>query len=438
MAVSIQARTPDVNDDTTRPSRVGGRTRSVNVRQGETVLVDLADADTATSGGKAAVLARLMAAGLPVPPGFVVPTTAYEQAVAGSDLADAGAARRRIEQLTLAPALVEAVSRALDRLAGPSGDGHVAVRSSAANEDTADATAAGQHDTFLGVCGPERVADAVRRCWASLWSERAVGYRRWQAADVPGGSPTVAVLVQRLVDADVAGVMFTGTDVRIEASWGLGESVVSGRVTPDSWTVSGDTVVRRALGVKDSRIDQEDSRVVTRAVPLADREHFCLADEDVVRLARLGRDIADLLDGPQDIEWAIADGRIWVLQARPVTTPLPATPSYPTRESIALAGTPGSPGVAVGPARVVRGPGDFGRVRPGDVLVCRTTDPAWTPLFSVVAAVVTEIGGLLSHAAIVAREQGLPAVLAVPDAMTVLPDGAAVEVDADTGRVVLR
>ncbi|MFY1690866.1 PEP/pyruvate-binding domain-containing protein [Plantactinospora sp. WMMB782] len=404
------------------------------------MLIDLADAEPATSGGKAAVLGRLLGAGLPVPPGFVVPTAVYEAAVAGLDLGGPGTARRRIGKLPLAPALVEAISHALARLHHRS----VAVRSSAAGEDTADATAAGQHDTFLGVSGTERVAGAVRGCWASLWSERAVGYRRWQATHGPDRPPTIAVLVQRLVDADVAGVLFTGSEVRIEASWGLGESVVGGRVTPDSWTVHGDTVLHRALGGKENRLDRVQGRVVARAVPLADRERFCLTDEQVARLVALGRDTAELLGGPQDVEWAITDGRIWLLQARPVTAAPPAAPAaHPGRPrhdlfragNGALTGTPGSPGVAVGPARVVDGPGDFARVRPGDVLVCRTTDPAWTPLFGVVAAVVTETGGVLSHAAIVAREQRLPAVLSVPGAMAALPDGATVEVDGSTGRV---
>ena len=221
------------------------------------MLIGLADAEPATSGGKAAVLARLLQAGMPVPPGFVVPTAVYEEAVRGVDLTDPHAAQQLVEQVPTSPALVDAISRALGQLAGPSGELHVAVRSSAANEDTADASAAGQHDTFLAVSGPDRVADAVRRCWVSLWSGRAVGYRRWQAPGVPTGSPTIAVLVQRLVDADVAGVMFTGADIRLEASWGLGETVVSGQVTPDSWVVSGDTVARRVLGVKDIRSDRE-------------------------------------------------------------------------------------------------------------------------------------------------------------------------------------
>ncbi|GIF03424.1 PEP/pyruvate-binding domain-containing protein [Actinoplanes siamensis] len=374
------------------------------------MLIDLADAETATSGGKAAALARLLRAGLPVPPGFVVPIAAYERADGG-----------------LSAALLDEIAQALPRL----GDGHLAVRSSATGEDTAHATAAGQHDTFLGVRGPDQVAEAVRGCWASLWSERAVAYRRRQGDT---RSPAIAVLVQRLVDAEVAGVMFTGGEVRLEASWGLGESVVGGRVTPDSWTVSGDAVIRRSLGTKRTRID----RTVTREVEQADRERFCLTDDEVVRLARLGRRIAGLLGGPQDVEWAIAGAQVWILQSRPVTSAVPAAPA-PGRDGggSALTGTPGSPGLATGPARVVRGPADFVRVRSGDVLVCRTTDPAWTPLFGVVSAVVTEVGGLLSHAAIVAREQGLPAVLAVPDATTALPDGAPVEVDGSTGRVAV-
>ncbi|EPH44572.1 putative phosphoenolpyruvate synthase [Streptomyces aurantiacus JA 4570] len=397
------------------------------------MLIDLADAEPGTAGGKAAALARLLEAGLPVPPGFVVPVSAYEQAVAGLDLPGTGAVRALPG---LSPALTDEVARALTRVTG---DGYVAVRSSATGEDTAEATAAGQHDTFLGVRGPAQVADAVRGCWASLWSERAVEYRRRQAA---ADAPAIAVLVQRLVDADVAGVMFTGADVRVEASWGLGESVVGGRVTPDSWTVSGGTVTRRTLGTKRTRVDRDHARVITRDVEPADRARFCLTDEEVTRLARIGRGTADLLGGPQDIEWAITGSRLWILQARPVTSPLPAgttAAADPAGEGTGTVrtGVPGSPGCAVGPVRVVRGPGDFGRVRSGDVLVCRTTDPAWTPLFGVVAAVVTETGGLLSHAAIVARELGLPAVLALEDATTVLPEGATAEVDGSTGQVAL-
>jgi len=424
---------------------VRGHEVEASGRGGGAVLIDLADATGSTSGGKAAPLARLLRAGLPVPPGFVVPTCAYEQGLTGVDVVGAArqgsdCARLLVEQATLAPALVDEISPALARVAAPSGDGYVAVRSSATTEDGTEATGAGQHDTFLAVRGPDQVADAVRGCWASLWSERAVAYRRHRSGRRDGVPPTIAVLVQRLVDADVAGVLFTGSTTRIEASWGLGESVVGGRVTPDSWLVTDAAIGHRSIGVKPSRTDRVGTQVVTRPVPAADRDRLCLSDQDVVELGQVGRRIEHLLGGPHDVEWAIADGHIWVLQARPITAELPTRPAASAGPALAdagLTGTPGSPGLAVGPVRVIHYPSDVARVQPGDILVCRTTDPAWTALFGVVAAVVTETGGLLSHAAIVAREQRLPAVLAVPGATTTLPDGALVTVDGTSGRVVL-
>ena len=409
------------------------------------MLIDLVDATRATSGGKAAQLAALLRAGLAVPPGFVVPMSAYEQAVAGIDLVGAareGAhhARRVVEQVVIALALVEEIAAALDRIGPQPSDSYVAVRSSASTEDGNRTTAAGQHDTFLGVRGAVQVVDAVRRCWASLWSERAVAYRRHGSDGPLAVPPATAVLVQRMVDADVGGVLFTGAATRIEASWGLGESVVGGRVTPDAWLVTDAAIVHRAIGVKTSRADRVGTHVQTRPVPAADRNRPCLRDQDVRELARVGQLIERALGGQQDVEWAIADGQVWILQARPITADLPEAapaPTAPCPARVDLTGTPASPGRATGPVRLVRGPSDFARVRPGDILVCRTTDPAWTALFGVAAAVVTETGGLLSHAAIVAREYGLPAVVAVPGATTALTDGGVVAVDGNSGRVVL-
>ncbi|MET0864989.1 MAG: PEP/pyruvate-binding domain-containing protein [Nakamurella sp.] len=409
------------------------------------MLIDLADGSIETSGGKAAPLAMLLRAGLPVPPGFIVPICAYQQAVAGVAGAGAGVqgadlARQVIEQAQLAPELVDEIREALSRIVAPHSEGYVAVRSSASTEDGSQATAAGQHDTFLAVRGADQVVDRVRRCWASIWSERAVVYRQHRQHRPDDGPPSTAVLVQRMVDADVAGVMFTGTATRIEASWGLGESVVAGRVTPDTWAVVGTAIVDRSVGAKVHRTDRVGSQLVTRTVPAADRNQPCLSDQDVLDLDRAGLVIERLLGCPQDVEWAIADGHLWILQARPITAEIPSTPRQPSDAAVAvtdLTGTPASKGLATGPVRLVHGPRDFPRVKPGDILVCRTTDPAWTALFGVVAAVVTETGGLLSHAAIVAREQGVPAVLAVPRATTALPEGALVTVDGSSGRIVL-
>ncbi|GAB6939584.1 PEP/pyruvate-binding domain-containing protein [Isoptericola variabilis] len=374
-------------------------------------------------GGKAAALGALRRAGLPVPDGFVVPATLP------------------------GPELAGAVAAGLGRL-GTSGA--VAVRSSAADEDGARASAAGQYDTVLGAVGTDRVVAAVATCRASAAGPRATAYRAATSGTGRHDGPAdVAVVVQRLVDARAAGVLFTGPPTGtahtvVEASWGLGESVVQGAVDPDRWTVAlgsvdGGRITDRRTGGKRTRVDRSPGGTAVRDVPAADRDRPCLDDDTVLRLADLGQRVADVRGGPQDVEWAVDDaGTLWLLQARPVTAALPASPAErgERNDGGVLRGAGASGGRASGPARVVRGPDDFAAVRPGDVLVCRETDPAWTPLFGVVAAVVTETGGLLSHAAIVARELRLPAVLGVPAATAALRDAGTVTVDGDAGTVV--
>ncbi|WP_249670695.1 PEP/pyruvate-binding domain-containing protein [Cellulomonas wangleii] len=396
--------------------------------RGCTVLIPLADADRPTCGGKAGALGDLVRAGLPVPDGFVVPVAAHRGSDAPGDR-------------PVPPDLHATLTDALHAL----GDVPVAVRSSAGHEDGTHASAAGQHATVLGVRDVADVVDAVRACWTSLHAPGAVAYR---AATTGPGHPVMGVLVQRLVDADIAGVLFTRDDgtVLIEASWGLGATVVGGTVTPDAHRVQGDGTVTRTVADKRTRADRVGTRIVVRDVPDGDRLRPALDDATAVRLADLGRRAADLLGAPQDVEWAVADGTAWVLQARPVTSEPPTdAPAAAARaldggapDGVAtdlLTGTPGSRGTATGPARVVHGPADFARVRRGDVLVCRWTDPSWTALLHLAAGVVTETGGVLSHAAIVARERGIPAVLGVAHATTALADGSTLQVDGTTGTV---
>lgn len=395
------------------------------------MIVPLAWATVPACGGKAGALGALLRAGLPVPDGVVVTFDAF-RAAAGDP------------EIPLPRALRDTLS---SNLAG-FGDAPLAVRSSAAGEDTAAASGAGQYESVLGVRGVAQVADAVRACWASMSSARAVAYRRALDPSGPPGTP-MAVLVQRLVDAEVSGVMFVpdAPTTVIEASWGLGPSVVGGTVAPDVYRVTGATV-RRAIATKPTRVDRHGSRLVTSPVPGADRDRATLDDAAVAGLARLGQDVAAVLGAEfgagQDVEWAIAGGRVWIVQARPITAAVPAasptaaaSPGVPADAPGTLRGTPGSRGIATGTARVVRGPRDFARVRPGDVLVCPHTDPAWTPLLRVAAGVVTEVGGALSHAAIVAREQRVPAVLGVTDATRRIRDGAVVTLDGAAGTVTL-
>ena len=273
----------------------------------------LADAGgIAEAGGKGANLGVLLRAGFGVPDGFVVTTDAYERSGGGQDLA---------------PEVADAVVAAYAALGG----GPVAVRSSATAEDLPGASFAGQHETFLNVVGPDAVVAAVRRCWASLWTERAVSYRAGRdAASEPRLS--IAVVVQRLVPADVAGVLFTADpttgrrdETVITAAWGLGESVVGGTVDVDTYRVRGDAVVEARVGDKAVMTVATPSGTGEVPTPAARRRERTLDDARVIELAALGRRVADHLGAPQDIEWVLADGVVHLVQSRPITAlPEPA------------------------------------------------------------------------------------------------------------------
>jgi pyruvate, water dikinase len=274
------------------------------------------------------------------------------------------------------------------------GSGAFAVRSSAAGEDGRQVSFAGQLDTTLGATTAQ-VVQAVRRTARSGAGPEVIGYaaRTGQAA-----GNVVSVIVQVMVEPEAAGVLFT-------------RHPVSG----------ADQVVIEAAGG------------LTGPGPA---EAPVLTSAQVRRLGRIGRRIEAMFGVPQDIEWAVAGRKVWILQTRPITThPQEATPVSSEPGKVLLRGTPASPGIALGPVRIITGRDDVDQFRAGDVLVCRTTSPAWTPLLARATAVVTEIGGVLAHAAIVAREFGIPAVLAVPGAMAMLADGQQVVVDGSAGTV---
>ena len=354
------------------------------------MLIPLSEAD-GRCGAKAANLGRLLRAGFDVPAGFVI----------GDPIGDDGWGQ-------------EIESALLDL-----GSGSFAVRSSAFVEDGGQASFAGQLNTTLGATTTAQVVQAVRRTALSGADPEVIAYvaRTGQAA-----GNVVSVIVQVMVEPEAAGVLFTrhpvsGADqVVIEAAGGLGDKVVDGTVTPQAWTVDGGELTGPGLA---------EAPVLTKAQVLA--------------LGKIGRRIEAMFGVPQDIEWAIADGKIWMLQTQPITTrPDEAKPVSSEPGEVLLRGTPASPGIALGPVRIITGLDGFDQFCPGDVLVCRTTSPAWTPLLARATAVVTEIGGMLAHAAIVAREFGIPAVLATPGAMTMLADGQRVVVDGSAGTVTAR
>lgn len=293
---------------------------------GEAACVDVGQA-----GGKGASLARMTSLGLPVPGGFVIPAGALAAALpdGGAELralatrSDAAGARELLRTVELDPELRDAVLGAYAGLG--EGDVPVAVRSSACAEDSQEASFAGQQETYLHVRGPDDVRARIRDCWSSFFSERALFYRASKGSLEDLG---MAVVVQRMVDAEVAGVLFTCDPVRkrrdrmvVEAVLGLGEAVVSGEVTPDHYVLKRDgTVKRMRVHLQPYAIvSQPEGGVATRHLDPDEGGARKIPDDLLAELARVGDDLERRLGGPQDIEWAVQDGRIFVLQARPVT-----------------------------------------------------------------------------------------------------------------------
>ncbi|MEV6227389.1 PEP/pyruvate-binding domain-containing protein [Saccharopolyspora shandongensis] len=306
------------------------------------VPLDAADADLALVGGKGASLARLAGAGLPVPPGFDVTTVAYRDFAATAGLQErilaavaevdpdrpetAQAASEKIQQWFAESPVPEEIAEAIRAAyAGMGEDVPVAVRSSATAEDLPEMSFAGQQDTYLNIRGETAVLDAVRRCWASLWTARAIDYRLRNG--VAADEVALAVVVQELVPAEAAGVLFTrdpvtgaGEDVLVNAAWGLGEAIVGGQVTPDTYVVARDGRVREQV-VGDKAVMTVRTSEGTREEPVPEQRRGVpvLSPAEAGELAALGVRIEELYRCPMDVEWAARDGRFWVVQARPIT-----------------------------------------------------------------------------------------------------------------------
>ncbi len=442
--------------------------------------------DVESVGGKNASLGEMIGsladAGVRVPDGFATTAQAYRDflaqdglvsRIAGElegldvdDVARLAAAGSRIRGWILGTPFQPGLEREVLAATASLGNGTsaVAVRSSATAEDLPGASFAGQQETILNVRGPESVLAAMHQVYASLYNDRAISYRVHQGFD--HAQVAISVGVQHMVRSDVgaSGVMFTlDTEsgfrdaVFITASWGLGEMVVQGAVNPDEFYVykpalraGRAAVIRRNLGSKASRMvyaaDPGPGRWVEIVeVPAADRARFCIGDEDVHELARQALVIEDHYGCPMDIEWGKdgETGAIYVLQARPETVQSRAGRTIQRytlkqRSRTLSRGRAIGQRIGAGPARVVSGAREMSRVQPGDVLVSDMTDPDWEPVMKRAAAIVTNRGGRTCHAAIIARELGIPAVVGCGDATETIRDGEPVTVscaEGDTGVV---
>ena len=456
---------------------------------------DIGIEDVPLVGGKNASLGEmfreLTPQGVRIPNGFAITAAAYHDFVENSGVAAwlteilSGLDTRNIADLqrrglaarqaildaelpeSLQAAILDAYAKLSEGLAAPA---DVAVRSSATAEDLPDASFAGQQETYLNVQGAAALLAACKRCFASLYTDRAISYRVDKGFDAMRIGLSIGV--QRMVRSDLAaaGVMFSidtetgfADAVLINGAWGLGENVVAGSVNPDEFYVFKPTlkqgfrpILRKQLGNKEQKLIYDvGGGKMTRnvAVPTEDRQRFCIDDDDILTLARWACLIEDHYSGkrgspsPMDMEWA-KDGRtgeLFIVQARPET--VQSRKAAGVIESYRLTGSGGSPlitgrsvgeRIAAGPVRVIQSVKDLHRFQAGEVLVADRTDPDWEPSMKQAAAIVTNRGGRTCHAAIVSRELGLPAVVGTERATELLRDGQAVTVscaEGDTGNV---
>lgn len=426
-------------------------------------LEEIKKEDIPSVGGKGASLGEMFAIGLPVPRAFAVTAQAFRRflgetgieerlfsGLANLNVEDNAAleeASRRAKELVLSVQIPQHLQKKIrEAYAGLGSQLVVAVRSSATAEDLPDASFAGQQETYLNIQGNGDLLLAIQRCWASLYGARAIYYRAKQGFD--DRSVNIAVVVQELVEAEKAGVMFTSHPVTgepltiIEGSWGLGEAVVSGSVSPDKYVFDyrSGQVVDRLISAKLEMV-VPDGRKGTKTVEVPpDREKApVLSDTEVKQLATYGKIAEEHYGVPQDLEWAINGKEFFILQSRPITTikaPVQEKPAAAaTAGRILVEGQGASPGIGSGRVAIVREIRDAGNVKEGDILVAKMTNPDMVPAMRRVAAIITDEGGMTCHAAIVSRELGTPAVVGTKKATSVLKQGQVVTVDGEKGLV---
>ncbi|MEM0165236.1 MAG: pyruvate, water dikinase [Saccharolobus sp.] len=424
------------------------------------------------AGGKGANLGELVSIGIRVPPGFIITSKAFKYFLEYNNLFDKirdilltytnyEEASEKIKQLIKTAKIPEDLSQKIlksyDELSKKIGkEPLVAVRSSATAEDIEQASFAGQQDTYLNVSRSE-LLDKVKEVWASLYNARAIEYRK--SKNIDQLSVLMAVVVQKMVNARSAGVMFTlhpvtGDDryILIESNWGLGESVVGGKVTPDEVLIEKATlqIVDKKISTKSIKIVYDLRTKKNIEVKLTDEEAnaMSITDEEALELAKLAMKIEEHYKTHMDIEWAIdADlsfpDNIFIVQARPETfwstkkREETSKTSVVTEGKVLVRGLPASPGIVYGRAKVILDIKDakVSEIEKGDILVTRMTDPDWVPLMKMAAAIITDEGGMTSHAAIVSRELGIPAVVGTRDATKVIKDNQMITVDAIRGIV---
>ncbi|MCL4397542.1 phosphoenolpyruvate synthase [Patescibacteria group bacterium] len=443
--------------------------------------------DTEKVGGKGANLGEMTTAGFPVPPGFIVGAECYleflkenkldqkiKETLSGLNTAnpvELAEASNKIKHLIKTTPVPQPISEAiiqnylhlgkimrngsrLGKFLRGLKDANlaVAIRSSATSEDSKTASFAGQNETYLNIVGEANVVDAVRACWASLFDGRSIFYRQQQ--HISQAAAAIAVVVQAQIPSEVSGIVFSIDPVTnnrqrvvIESIWGLGEYVVQGKVTPDHYEVNKNDlyITDRQQVVQTIQLSRiSGGRTKETKVPGRLKNKRKLSDEQVTELAKLSLNLEKHYYFPQDSEFAVAGGKIYLVQTRPITTTQETgNRTSDTKEEekflekmeILLTGAPASPGIKSGPAKVLKSAKEIDKIMPGDVLVATQTNPDYVPAMKKACAIVTDKGGRTSHAAIVSRELGIPCVVGTESATRLLKTGEVVTVNGAEGKV---
>ncbi len=425
---------------------------------------EISKKDISMVGGKNANLGELMRkTKVPVPNGFAITTKAYDYFIRYNKLQDKiksliskldkknlknleriGAEVRKLILLGEFPEdLKKDIISHYKKLSQQYGkkEESVAVRSSATAEDLADASFAGQQESYLNMKGEKQILDAVKKCMASLFTNRAISYREDKGFD--HFRVKLSVAVQKLVHSKSSGVMFSldpdsgnRNFVFINGSWGLGDYIVQGKVNPDSFYVlkATKTIISKKLGSKKVMEVRSPAGVKHKVVPQSMRKKFCISDKEVLQLADYCMQIEKHYGRPMDVEWAKdTDGKLYIVQARPETVHSVSRvlEEYALKERSVVLVEGDSIGrkIGTGKVNIIKSVKNISDFKPGQVLVTEMTDPDWEPVMKIASAIVTEKGGRTSHAAIVSRELGIPAVIGTENATKVLKSGQSVTVD---------
>ncbi|MDP3917764.1 MAG: phosphoenolpyruvate synthase [Candidatus Woesebacteria bacterium] len=432
------------------------------------LVIDFNDIDKdsiALVGGKGANLGEMVKAGFPVPAGFAVTVPSYELFLKENDIAkkiyeilkvtdvedpaQLENASKRIEKIINTSKFPESVFsdlvKSYKKLSGRFSKALVAVRSSATAEDLPGMSFAGQQATFLNVKGESNLQVAVRECWASLFTPRAIYYRHSNKIQIE--KVGISVIVQKMIQSEVSGIMFSIDPVTnrkdriiIDAVWGLGEMIVQGSYIPDHYVVQKETFAILSKEVNDQKMQyiKKGNETKEVAVPKKNITRIKLSEDQIISLAKIAQKLQDHYYFPQDIEWALEKNKLYIVQTRPVTA---IRDIKNTDNSISsnltpiLKGISASPGIGTGTVKILKSPKEIDKIQKGDILVAPMTSPDYVPAMKKATAIVTDQGGMTSHAAIVSREMGIPCIVGTKDGTKILKDGDIVTVNGTTGEV---